>query len=73
MANIVNVFGYEMAGAAGAAITANRTRLSPACKSVEEIDAQVMVLKQCLDAVAERMKDAIRKDERVPVPQREKA
>ncbi len=73
MANTANVFGYELVGGAGAAITANRTRLSPVCKSDQEIDAYVAQLKDCLDAVAERMKAAVQKDARAPLFEREKA
>jgi hypothetical protein len=60
----VRVFDFEM-GVSGAAVVGaghdgDRSRLCPGCLSDGEVDAQIQLLKDDLNAVAIRMKQAIR-------------
>jgi hypothetical protein len=71
MVSTVKVFDFEM-GMGGAAVVAagrdgNRSRLCPGCLSDGEVDAQIQLLKADLDAVAVRMKKAIRGRKSLPL------
>ena len=71
MAKTINVFDFEM-NISGAAIVAagndgNRSRLSSRCLSDGEVDGQIRLLKADLDAVAIRMKKAIREQAKKPI------
>jgi hypothetical protein len=65
MADTVRVFDVEMgmggAVVVGAGRDGDRSRLCSPCLSNGEVDAQIQLLKADLDAVAVRMKEAIRK------------
>jgi hypothetical protein len=60
MGNTVGVFDFEI-GIAGASVIARSKPLCAGCLSDAEIDAHIKLLKDDLDAVAERMKAAVRK------------
>jgi len=64
MANTVRVFDFEMRATGpvviGSGYAGGRTQLSSECASDIEIDGQIQALKDDLDAVAIRMKKALR-------------
>ncbi len=64
MARTVGVFDFEMGGSGAAVVGAgrdgNRSRLCSHCLSDGEVDEKIQLLKDDLDAVAIRMKKAIR-------------
>jgi hypothetical protein len=60
LATTIKVFDFEMDGLHGARIVIRQEPISSACLSDGEIDAQIVMLKDNLDAVAKRMKEAIR-------------
>jgi hypothetical protein len=61
MAGTVKVFDFEINGLSGATVIAVREPLTPGCISDGEIDSNIQLLKADLDAVAARMKAAVRK------------
>lgn len=58
MAGTVGVFDFDM-GATGPFFVSCRAPLSSQCASESEIDANIRLLKEDLDAVAARMKRAL--------------
>ncbi len=64
--NTVKVFDYDI-DIHGAWFVVGREPLCPGCLSDEEIDAQVKLLKDDLDAVAKRMKSAVLKQRSAPL------
>ena len=62
----VQVFDYEI-DVHGARVIVQREPLCPGCLSDGEVDAQVRLLKDDLDAVARRMKVAIVKQRKQPI------
>ena len=66
MANTVNVFDFKIDGH-GARVIVRREHICPACLSDREVDANITLLKDDLDAVAKRMKAAIRKQAAAPL------
>ena len=61
MASTVGVFDFEMSNLHGPSVIAVRDRLCAGCLSDGEIDANIRLLKDDLDAVAKRMKAALRR------------
>ena len=61
MMGSIKVFDCEIS-IHGAAVVVQREPLCPRCMSDGEVDAQIKLLKDDLDAVAVRMKAAIQKD-----------
>jgi hypothetical protein len=59
MAGTVQVFGFEF-DFNGAYVVVRREPICNACLSESEVDAQIELLKEDLDAVAKQMKKAIR-------------
>jgi hypothetical protein len=59
MAEIANVFGFEMS-LAGARVIVVREPICSRCLSEAEVDFQLRRLKDNLDAVARQMKTALR-------------
>ncbi|MCA8878610.1 MAG: hypothetical protein KDA73_01370 [Rhodobacteraceae bacterium] len=66
MADTIKVFDFEYT-ASGALVVVRREPLCPGCMSDGEVDAQIALLKEDLDAVAVRMKRAIRREENKPL------
>ncbi|HEX9587767.1 MAG TPA: hypothetical protein VGA15_08480 [Bradyrhizobium sp.] len=66
MADTVRVFDFEIAGIHGARVVAVKEPLTPGCCDDGEIDANIELLKKDLDAVAVRMKAAVRKQAAQP-------
>jgi hypothetical protein len=66
MANTVRSFDFEI-DIHGARMVPTRDPLCPGCLSEGELDAQVKLLKDDLDAVAMRMKRAIREQAKQPL------
>lgn len=62
----VNVFGFEI-DIHGARVTSYHRALCAGCTSNGEIDANIRLLKADLDAVAKKMKVALKKQQREPV------
>jgi hypothetical protein len=62
----VRVFDFEI-NISGARVVVRREPLCPGCTSDGEIDANIKLLKDDLDAVAKRMKTAIRKQAKEPI------
>lgn len=58
MVNTVQVFDFGI-GANGAAVIAKRIHLTAGCLTHAEIDRNIRLLKEDLDAVAARMKTAL--------------
>lgn len=62
----VRVFDFEI-DIHGARVTATRQALCAGCTCDTEIDANIKLLKDDLDAVAKRMKVAVRKQAKEPI------
>jgi hypothetical protein len=62
----VRVFDYDI-DIHGARVVVVRTPLHAGCTSDGEIDCNIRLLKDDLDAVAKRMKEAIRKQAKEPL------
>lgn len=58
----VGAFNFEI-DAQGARVIVNRTPLMGGCLSDSEVDANIQILKEDLDAVARQMKKAIREQQ----------
>ena len=65
MANTVRVFDFDI-NAHGASVVVYRELLSSRCLDDGEVDGQIRLLKEDLDAVAAQMKAAIRKQAAQP-------
>ena len=65
MAKSVGVFGFDV-DIQGATVTRFKDPLCPRCASDGEIDEQIALLKHDLDAVAKKMKAAIREQRKKP-------
>lgn len=66
MAGTVHVFGFEY-DFNGAYVVVRREPICNACLSDSEVDAQMRLLKEDLDAVAKQMKKAIRDNAKRPL------
>jgi len=66
MPNTVRAFDFEI-DINGARVTTAQHPLCPGCLSDREVDAQVKLLTDDLEAVAERMKQAIREQAKHPL------
>ena len=66
MANTVRVFDFDI-NIHGARVVVRQGPLCPGCLSDGEVDGQIRLLKADLDAVAQRMKVAIRKQASQPL------
>ncbi|MBN4046608.1 hypothetical protein JYU02_01260 [bacterium AH-315-P15] len=66
MPKTIGSFDFEPSGF-GAVVVPTKERLCPECVSDGEVDGQIMLLKQDLDAVAQKMKAAIRKQRSKPL------
>jgi hypothetical protein len=62
----VRVFDFAI-NISGARVVVAREPLCPGCTCDGEIDANIKLLKDDLDAVAERMKAAVRKQAKEPL------
>jgi hypothetical protein len=62
----VHVFDFDI-DIYGARVVVREEPLCPGCMSDGEIDVQIKLLKENLDAVARRMKEAIRKQAKKPL------
>jgi hypothetical protein len=62
----VNVFDFDIK-VDGAAVVVVRDPICPRCMSDGEVDANITMLKENLDAVGKRMKAAIRKQAAQPL------
>jgi hypothetical protein len=65
--NTVRVFDFEVDQVRGARVVVRQEPLCQCCLSDGEIDANIKLLKDDLDAVAKRMKAAIRQQAREPM------
>jgi hypothetical protein len=65
MADRIRAFDFEI-DVTGATVIPLRDPLIPSCLTVDEIDAQILLLKKDLDAVARRMRSAIRAQAEIP-------
>ena len=63
----VRVFDFEIDVFHGARVVVKREPLCAGCLSDGEIDANIKLLKDDLDAVAKRMKEAVRKQRASPI------
>jgi hypothetical protein len=66
MGKTVGAFGFEI-DIHGARLVSKREPLCAGCRSDGEIDNNIRLLKNDLDAVAAQMKAAIRKQDRDPI------
>lgn len=66
MAGTIGVFDFDI-DIYGARVVIQREPLSPGCLSDNEVDYQIKRLKEDLDAVAKRMKKAIREQAKKPI------
>src|SRR5690348_15179624 len=66
MANTIRSFDFKI-DIHGAFVVPARSLLCPGCLTDSEIDLQIELLKDDLDAVARRMKKAIRKQAKRPL------
>lgn len=66
MSNTINVFDFNI-NIHGATVVVRQKPLCSGCLSDGEVDAQISLLKDDLDAVAQRMKAAIRKQAAQPL------
>ena len=66
VANTVKVFDFDI-DINGARVVVAREPISPGCLSDGEVDDEIKLLKDNLDAVAARMKVAIRKQAKQPL------
>lgn len=69
MANTVGIFDFEI-DIHGAVVIARQERLFAGCVTEGEIDTNIALLKQDLDAVATRMKAALREQAKKPILKR---
>jgi hypothetical protein len=61
----INVFGFEC-GTSGAAVILVREPITPLCMNDAEVDWNIKLLKENLDAVALKMKKAILEQAKKP-------
>jgi hypothetical protein len=66
MANTIKVFDFDI-DIHGARVVVRQELLCAGCRSDGEVDANIRLLKDDLDAVAQRMKAAIRKQDAQPL------
>jgi len=66
MVSTVKVFDFDIDGS-GAFIVLRKSFICPGCLSDAEVDANIKLLKDDLDAVAKRMKKAIREQAKKPL------
>jgi hypothetical protein len=67
MAKTVKTFDFTIDIHGAAVVSRRGVRLCPGCLSDGEVDAQIQLLKDDLDAVATRMKKAIREQATRPL------
>jgi len=66
MENTIGAFDFVI-DISGARVIGVRERLCPGCKSDDEVDGNIRLLKDDLDAVASQMKRAIREQAKPPI------
>jgi hypothetical protein len=66
MAKTIRTFDFDI-NFHGATVIVAKEPLIPRCLNAVEVDANIALLKADLDAVAVRMKEAVRKQEAQPV------